>query len=190
MYQALWLLLETLGSLLATACVLRAYLNWLGLGARNQVGQFVIAVTEWIVRPLRGVLPAARKGPRSVDWASLLAALVLAIVLAIVYIMIFGRGRTPAFGAVVLLAVFWLVKWSLWLLTAMVLLLAVLSWVNPHAPIAPTIDALTQPFLAPIRRIVPLIGGVDLSPLVLILLLQLALTLLQSAMPSFMALAA
>jgi len=190
MYQALWLLLETLGSLLATACVLRAYLTWLGLGARNQVGQFVIAVTEWIVRPLRGVLPAARKGPRSVDWASLLAALVLAIVLAIVYIMIFGRGRTPAFGAVVLLAVFWLVKWSLWLLTAMVLLLAVLSWVNPHAPIAPTIDALTQPFLAPIRRFVPLIGGVDLSPLVLILLLQLALTLLQSAMPSFMALAA
>ncbi|HRA78330.1 MAG TPA: YggT family protein [Burkholderiaceae bacterium] len=190
MYQALWLLLETLGSLLATACVLRAYLNWLGLGARNQVGQFVIAVTEWIVRPLRSVLPAARKGPRSVDWASLVAALVLATVLAIVYIMIFGRGRTPAFGAVVLLAVFWLLKWSLWLLTAMVLLLAVLSWVNPHAPIAPTIDALTQPFLAPIRRIVPLIGGVDLSPLVLILLLQLVLTLLQSAMPSFMALAA
>ena len=190
MTQALWLLLETLGSLLATACVLRAYLNWLGLGARNQVGQFVIAVTEWIVRPLRGVLPAARKGPRSVDWASLVAALVLATVLAIVYIMIFGRGRTPAFGAVVLLAVFWLLKWSLWLLTAMVLLLAVLSWVNPHAPIAPTIDALTQPFLAPIRRIVPLVGGVDLSPLVLILLLQLVLTLLQSAMPSFMALAA
>ena len=190
MYQALWLLLETLGSLLATACVLRAYLNWLGLGARNQVGQFVIAVTEWIVRPLRSVLPAARKGPRSVDWASLVAALVLATVLAIVYIMIFGRGRTPAFGAVVLLAVFWLLKWSLWLLTAMVLLMAVLSWVNPHAPIAPTIDALTQPFLAPIRRIVPLIGGVDLSPLVLILLLQLVLTLLQSAMPSFMALAA
>jgi YggT family protein len=190
MYQALWLLLETLGSLLATACVLRAYLNWLGLGARNQVGQFVIAITDWMVRPLRGLLPAARKGPRSVDWASLVAALLLAIVLAVIYILIFGRGRTPAFGAVLMLALFWLIKWSLWLLTAMVLLLAVLSWVNPHAPIAPTIDALTQPFLAPLRRVVPLIGGVDLSPLVLILLLQLALTLLQSAMPSFIALAA
>jgi YggT family protein len=177
MYQALWLLLETLGSLLATACVLRAYLNWLGLGARNQVGQFVIAITDWMVRPLRGLLPAARKGPRSVDWASLVAALLLAIVLAVIYILIFGRGRTPAFGAVLMLALFWLIKWSLW-------------WVNPHAPIAPTIDALTQPFLAPLRRVVPLIGGVDLSPLVLILLLQLALTLLQSAMPSFIALAA
>ncbi len=190
MHQALWFLLETLGSLLATACVLRAYLTWLGLGPRNPIGQFVIAVTEWIVRPLRGVLPAARKGPRSLDWASLVAALVLALALAIAFIMIFGRGRAPAFGAVLLLAVFWLVEWSLWLLTALVLLLAVLSWVNPHAPIAPTVDALTQPFLAPIRRFVPLIGGVDLSPLVLILLLQLALTMLKSMVPSFMAIAA
>src|SRR5690606_30863335 len=125
MHQALWLLLETLGSLLATACVLRAYMNWLGLGARDPIGQFVIAVTDWIVRPLRGVLPAARKNMRSVDWASLLAALLLSVVLAVVYVMLFGRGRAPAFGAVVLLAVFWLLKWSLWLLTALVVLLAV-----------------------------------------------------------------
>lgn len=190
MQQALWLLLETLGSLLATACVLRAYMNWLGLGARDPIGQFVIAVTDWIVRPLRGVLPSARKNMRSVDWASLLAALLLSVLLAVVYVMLFGRGRAPAFGAVVLLAVFWLLKWSLWLLTALVVLLAVLSWVNPHAPVAPTIDALTRPFLGPIRRVVPLIGGVDLSPLVLILLAQIALTLLQSAMPSFLALTA
>jgi len=189
MHQALWLLLDTLGSLLATACVLRAYLNWLGLGPRNQIGQFVVAITEWIVRPLRSVLPAARKGPRSVDWASLAAALLLAIVLAAIWIMIFGRGRAPVFGAVVLLALVWLVEWSLWLITALVLLLAVLSWVNPHAPIAPTIDALTQPFLSPIRRVVPLIGGIDLSPLVLILLVQMLLTLLKSVTPSFIAIA-
>jgi len=101
--------------------------------------------------------------------------------------VLMGAVRAPAFGVVVLLAVFWLVKWSLWLLTALVLLLAILSWVNPHAPIAPTIDTLTRPFLAPIRRIVPLIGGVDLSPLVLILLAQLALTVLQSVMPAVFA---
>lgn len=187
MHHALWLLLETLGSLLATACVLRAYLNWLGLGIRDPLAQFVIAVTDWIVRPLRRMLPAARKNRRSIDWASLLAALLLALALAVLYVMLFSGGRAPAFGAVILLAFFWLAKWSLWLLTALVILLAVLSWVNPHAPIAPTIDALTNPFLAPIRRFVPLVGGVDLSPLVLIVLAQLALTVLQSAMPSFFA---
>ncbi|MCC7059962.1 MAG: YggT family protein [Burkholderiaceae bacterium] len=189
MHQALWLLIETLGSLLATACVLRAYLNWIGLGARNPVGQFVIAITDWLVLRLRSVLPAARQNVRSVDWASLLAALLVTVVLAIAWVMMFGGRRIPAFGVVVLLAVFWLIKWTLWLLTALVLFLAVLSWVNPHAPIAPTIDALTRPFLAPIRRIVPLVGGVDLSPLLLILIIQVLLTLLQSAMPAFMALA-
>ncbi|MGD9943117.1 MAG: YggT family protein [Burkholderiaceae bacterium] len=186
MSQTLWLLLETLASLLASACVLRAYMNWAGLGARNPIGQFVIAVTDWLVRPLRSVLPATR----SIDWASLLGALLLAVVLAVFYVMIFGRGRTPAFGAVVLLAVFWLIKWTLWLLTALLLLGAVLSWVNPHAPIAPTVDALTRPFLAPIRRVLPLIGGVDLSPLVVLLIVQLLLTLLHSTMPAFIALAA
>lgn len=189
MHQALWLLIETLGSLLATACVLRAYLNWIGLGARNPVGQFVIAITDWLVLRLRSVLPATRQNVRSIDWASLLAALLVTVVLAIAWVMMFGGRRIPAFGVVVLLAVFWLIKWTLWLLTALVLFLAVLSWVNPHAPIAPTIDALTRPFLAPIRRIVPLVGGVDLSPLLLILIIQVLLTLLQSAMPAFMALA-
>lgn len=187
MSHAFWLLLETLGSLLATACVLRAYMNWLGLGARDPLGQFIIAVTDWIVRPLRAVLPSPRRNVRSADWPSLLAALVLAVVLAVLFVVLMGAVRAPAFGVVVLLAVFWLVKWSLWLLTALVLLLAILSWVNPHAPIAPTIDALTRPFLAPVRRIVPLIGGVDLSPLVLILLAQLALTVLQSVMPAVFA---
>jgi YggT family protein len=60
---------------------------------------------------------------------------------------------------------------------------AVLSWVNPAAPIAPLINQLTEPLLAPIRRRLPLVGGVDLSPLVLILLAQLAVTLLRSYAP-------
>src|SRR5690606_28483352 len=151
MHQALWLLLETLGSLLATACLLRAYMNRVGLGARNPVGQFVVAVTDWLVRPLRRVLPAGG----TVDWASILAGFVVSLVLAVLFVALFGGGRFPAPGAVLMLSVFWLLKWSLWLLTALVLMQAVLSWVNPHAPIAPTIAALTRPFLAPIRRVVP-----------------------------------
>ncbi|MNC91389.1 YGGT family protein [compost metagenome] len=52
---------------------------------------------------------------------------------------------------------------------------AVLSWVNPYSPVQPLFDAMTRPFLRPIRRVVPLLGSVDLSPLVLLLLLQIAL---------------
>ena len=183
MHQALWLLLETLGSLLATACLLRAYLNRVGIGSRNQIGHFVVAVTDWLVRPLRRLVPAGR----TMDWASIVGALLVSSVLAFVFVSMFGGGR-PSLGAVLMLSLFWLVKWSLWLLTVLVLVQAVLSWVNPYAPIAPTLDALTRPFLAPIRRLVPLIGGVDLSPLVLILAIQVLLTLIQSSIPGLLSL--
>ncbi|NLD67476.1 MAG: YggT family protein [Limnobacter sp.] len=183
MRQALWLLLETLGSLLAIACLLRAYMNRVGIGSRNQIGQFILAVTDWLVRPLRRLVPAGGR----LDWASIVAALLVSSVLAFLFVSMFGARQVPSFGAVLLLSLFWLVKWSLWLLTVLVIVQAVLSWVNPYAPIAPTIDALTRPFLAPIRRVVPLIGGVDLSPLVLILGIQVLLTLIQSMVPGLLA---
>jgi len=183
MSRAIWLLIETIGSLLATACVLRAAAWRFQLSPRNPLSQFVIAITDWLIKPLRRVLPASR----STDWTSLAAALLIAVVLAVLWTLIFARARMPAFGGVVLLATFWLLKWSLYLLMGLVLLQAVLSWVNPHAPVAPAIDQLTRPFLAPLRRVIPLVGGVDLSPLALIVLAQVLLTLLESVFFSLVA---
>lgn len=180
MERALWFLLETVGSLLATACILRAAAWRAQLSARNPIVQFVIAVTDWLVKPLRKVLPASRR----TDWSSLAAALIVAVVLAVVWTLLSTRSRMPVFGAVVLLAMFWVLKWSLYLLMGLVILQAILSWVNPHAPVAPAIDQLTRPWLAPIRRLIPLVGGVDLSPLVLIVVAQVALTLLESVFVS------
>lgn len=185
MLEALWLLLKTAGSLLATACVLRAYAARVRLSANNPIMQFVIALTDWLVLPIRRILPAGR----SIDWASLLAALLIAVVVGAAFVLLFRLGHPPSFGAVVLLAVFWLIEWSLYLLMFLVILQAILSWVNPAAPVAPVVDALTRPFLAPLRRIVPLIGGVDLSPLVLIVLVQVVLTLLGSLLTPFLRIA-
>ena len=183
MSRALWFLIETLGSLLATACVLRAAAMRFQLPPRNPVSQFVIAITDWLVRPLRRVLPPSRGN----DWASLAAALLIALALGLVWAVMFARGSDPMFIAIVPLAVFWLVKWTIYLVMGLVLLHAVLSWVNPHAPVAPTIDQLTRPFLAPLRRFVPLIGGVDLSPLILIVIAQVLLTLFESLFFSLVA---
>lgn len=182
MTNAFWLIIETVGSLLATVCVLRAYAYWAQIHPRDTLMQFVIAVTDWIVRPLRRVVPPTR----STDWASLLAALVIAIVLAIVYQIVFGAlgrgaGRVPSFGAVVLLAFAWLIRWSLYLLMGVTILQAVISWINPHAPLAPTLAQLTRPFLAPLRRVIPPIGNVDITPLILILLVNVLLELFRSA---------
>lgn len=179
MHQALWLLLETLGSLLAGACLLRAYMNFCGTGTRNPVGQFVMAFTDWLVSPLRRMLGSRGR----VDWSSLLAALIVSVALAFVFALLFGSStHLPSLGAVLLIALYWLLKWALWLITILVIAQAVLSWVNPHAPMMPVVDSLTRPVLAPIRRLIPLVGGVDLSPLVLILLLQVLLSLLQTGL--------
>lgn len=175
MMSALWLLIETVGSLLATACVLRAVAWSQSLSARNPLMQFVIAITDWIVKPLRRIVPASRR----VDWASIAAALILSLVLAFFYSVLL-LARSPMFGGVFFIALFWLCKWSVYLLIGLLLVQAVLSWVNPQAPIAPVIDLLTRPFLAPVRRFVPLIGGVDLSPLVLIVVAQALLMVLES----------
>jgi YggT family protein len=180
MTNTLWLVIETIGSLLATACVLRAFVFRVHLSPRNPLSQFVHAITDWLVKPLSRVLPA--KG--SIDWASLVAAIVIAVGTAVIWTLLYMQGRTPAFGAVMLLGVFWLVKWTIYLLIALVIMQAILSWVNPDAPIAPAINLLTAPFLAPIRKILPLIGGVDLSPLVLILLAQVLLMLLAEGVGS------
>ncbi len=98
-----------------------------------------------------------------------------------------NRGRIGAANPFSLLAVMWgvglleTVKVALYLLMGVVLMSAILSWVNPHAPMAGVINALAEPCLRPFRRVIPLIGGVDLSPIALFLLLQVALSALAMA---------
>jgi YggT family protein len=68
-----------------------------------------------------------------------------------------------------------LVRFSLYLLIGVVLVQVVVSWINPHAPFAPLLDALTRPFYRVFRRFVPPIGGIDLSPLFVVVLAQVLL---------------
>ncbi len=172
------MLIETLGSLLAVACVLRAYAHRVHLNPRNPISQFVSALTDWLVLPLRRLVAPSR----TMDWASVLAAVLVTTLTAVLFFLVVGGVMVPNPGRVLFLAVVWLVRWTVYLMIGLVILQAILSWVNPFAPLAPAIQQLTQPFLAPIRKVVPLIGGVDLSPLVLILVLQVLLMVVDPAM--------
>jgi YggT family protein len=73
------------------------------------------------------------------------------------------------------LALFDLLRYSLYILIFAVLVQVLLSWLNPYSPVAPIFNAMTRPFLAPVRRFVPPIANFDLSPLVLLVVLQVAL---------------
>ncbi|WP_411877714.1 YggT family protein [Polaromonas sp. YR568] len=176
-------LLETLFFLLIAAALLRAWMNWVRVNMSAQPGRFVMAVTDWLVKPLRRMLPRSLAQSR-VDWASVIAAVVLALIYALLWALLFGvlMGALELAPVVLLtllsFALKMLVRVALQTLFILVLGFAILSWVQPGSPAYALLGRLTEPLLAPLRRVIPAVGGVDLSALVLIVLLQIALMIL------------
>ena len=153
----------------------RFLMQWLRVPFRNALGQFVIAATNWMVMPARRIIPALF----GLDLASLvLAWLMQALGLWAIYLIAgtsFSSAPDIAAGILALLALLDLARYAIYVLVFALIVQAVLSWFVPYSPVAPLFDALTRPFLRPIRRIVPPLANVDLSPLVLIVLLQVLL---------------
>lgn len=169
------LLIESAAALLGVTLLLRAYMNWVGMPARNPLSQFVFALTDWMVRPLRRFVPSAGRW----DVASLVAAyLVSALSLLLLSALIGAVERSLGSGAIFVFALGQLLRWSLYLVMWMTIIHVVLTWVNPYAPVAPALAMLVRPFLAPFQRILPPIGGIDLSPLFLIVLVNVLLLVL------------
>lgn len=183
--SALFFLLETVFFLLVGAALLRAWMNQWRISMSGQPGRFAMALTHWLVGPLRRVLPRSLAQSR-IDWGSLLAALVLSLVfaalwLALAWALAPHEGMPSASAllqSLLVLAIKLLIRVVLQGLMVLLLIYAILSWVQPGSPVMGVLDRLCSPLLRPIRRFVPLIGGVDLSVLVLLVLLQVGLILL------------
>ena len=168
-------LLDVVFGLVTYALLLRFVMQTMRAPFRNPAGQAVIALTDWIVKPLRKVLP----GVGGVDWASVIAAYVFQFAWLLALYFAFGRGFAllgPGLAFVAVAALIALVKALLWLTIIVVFAQAILSWVAPDGPLAGVLNALTFPLLRPVRRLVPPIGGtLDLSPLIVIVVAQLVL---------------
>jgi YggT family protein len=173
--QAAYFLLETVEFVIVYPALLRFYLQLMRAPARNPISNFVMAITDFAVRPLRKFIP----GVSSMDLASLVWAWLAEILLLLVFYTVMGSnllmGGPFALPGTMFLAFVRLIRFSLHLLIFVVIVQAVFSWVNPYHPIRPVFDALTRPFLRPVRRILPLVGGVDLSPVVILVGCQLLL---------------
>lgn len=179
-YQIAALLLQVVFGLVAGICLLRLYMQYqrIAMSARsgNPLGPFIFAVTDWLVLPLRRVIPAMGR----VDLASLVAAfLVLLAQYGLLWLL---AGAHGGLGSVPVLAVFGLVRLVLTGLSGLVIVYAVLSWVQADSALAGMVARLVAPLLQPIRRVLPLVGGIDLSPLVLLVLLQVAGIVLESVL--------
>ena len=178
--QIAHLLIQTAFGFFVYALLLRFYMQWLRAPFRNPVGHFVTALTDWIVRPARRVIP----GLMGLDLSSILIAwFAEALMLVLLYWLrgvSFVSAPGIAAGVLFTLAAMELVRASLYLLIGVIIVQVIISWVNPHAPLAPVFDALTRPFYAIFRRFVPAIGNVDLSPLFVLLVAQILLMLLEN----------
>lgn len=171
-------LLDTLFFALIAACLLRAWMNNRRIRMTQQPGPFVMALTNWLVGPLRRLLPR-RLAQHDVDVGSLLGAVLLSLVYAAMALALIGG--LAALGAMVgipFVAGKMLLRSAIQLIMLLAFVFAILSWVQPQAPVMQMLARLVEPLLAPIRRVLPLIGGVDLSVLVLILLMQIGLIVL------------
>lgn len=176
-------LLDVLFFFLVGAALLRAWMNHLRLPMQVQPGRFVIAITDWLVQPLRRVLPQALARGR-VDMGSVLAAVLLALLHAFIVVLLFTGGSMEALGGGsvlvggLVLAAKQLLRTVLQGLMLLLIGYAILSWVQPHSPVMGLLDRLCAPLVRPVRRVIPTVGGVDLSVLVLIVALQVGLMLL------------
>ena len=144
----------------------------------NPIGPLIFALTDWLVLPLRRVVPAIGRW----DIASLVAALLIELAQYTILWLLAGGHGSPLF--VLVMSVFGVLRLAVSGLSVLVIVYAVLSWVQTHSPMMGLLARLVSPLLQPIRRVVPLVGGIDLSPLVLLVLLQVGGIVLESALAS------
>ncbi|MFZ2854557.1 MAG: YggT family protein [Rhodocyclaceae bacterium] len=178
MTQAGLFLLDALIGFLSFALLLRFYMQAFRVSFANQVGAFVVQLTNWLVKPLRRVLP----GVFGLDLSSLLPAYLLQVFLLFAVFAAQGgfelAGAEQLLGLLLWKGVLATLRISIYLLIGALFMQAILSWVNPYSPLAQPLGQLTGPFLRPIQRVVPPIAAIDLSPLIAILLAQVVLMLL------------
>ncbi len=174
--SAILYIVETLLSCLLFAFLLRLFMQWSRADFRNPVSQAVVRVTNPLVMPLRRVLPPVGR----VDSASVLAVIIVALFdVAIVYGL--QWGEIPPGILLLRAAAVEIVRITLWTYFYAIFLYALLSLIAPggYSPVQSLLTSLCEPVLRPVRRLIPPIGGLDLSPLWAGIAIQALLILLR-----------
>jgi len=171
------LLIRTAFGLVTYLALARFFMQAFRAPFRNPVGQFVVALTDWAVLPLRRVVPTAS----GLDLASLVLAWLAKLLELIALYSLVGGGLATAGTLLFFWSVLELFRACLYLAMFVVIIHVITSWLSPYSPLAPVFDALTRPLYAIFRRFIPTIGNIDLSPLFVLILIQILLIALENA---------
>ncbi len=170
--QAIVFIINTLTQLYLFVLLLRLLLPYLGADFRNPIAQAILKVTSPLVIPLRRIIPPIGR----IDTATIVVAFAIQYLLIVVLLMILNSGATIA--AIAVTSVVNLVLLTVRLFIFAIFIRVILSWIAPqgHNPALSIIYTLTDRVLRPFQRIIPPMGGLDLSPLFAIIVLM-ALTI-------------
>jgi YggT family protein len=160
----LQLIVDTAASVVGGVLLLRFWMQVIRVRPPASIAQFTFTLTDWLVRPMRRVLP----GVGGYDWASLIGAFLIVLLASSVMLLAGATGQ-----GVLLYALFRFMNWIIYGFMGLLIIEVIFSWINPHAPLAPFVHALNDPLLRPLRRMIPPVGGLDLSVLVALILLQI-----------------
>ena len=163
----LQIIIDMVAALFGGLMLLRFWMHAVRVNPPAQIGNFIYVLTNWMVDPLRKIIP----GHAGSKWGSLIGSILIAILTTFVKSAVI----LPVFilKFVVILAVLTFFNWVVYGIMGLLILEVIFSWVNPHAPLAPLVSALNRPFLKPIRALIPSIGGLDLSVLVAFIILNI-----------------
>ncbi|QWD65726.1 YggT family protein [Polynucleobacter sp. MWH-Aus1W21] len=175
-FELFQIILQAITTVLVAACLLLSYLHYLKINiapnSGNPLGQFLLPMTNWLVLPLRRIMPSSGR----IDVCALLASYLL--VLAKTLLLLFlSHNNLFGIGLLVLAAFDW-TNLVLSGLIGIVLVYALFSWTGTHSPTQAVFNEMVNPLLKPIRKIAPTISGIDFSSLILIVLIQMATVLL------------
>ncbi|MBF7071994.1 YggT family protein [Glaciecola sp. MH2013] len=171
--QALYNLLDFLFNAYATIVLARVWLQFARADFYNPLSQFVVKATQPIVGPVRRMIPSIG----AFDTGTFLIAYLVIFIKLVLFSVMFGSG-IPNLLSVAIVSIFGLLKTAFYLLFVVLIVRMILSFVSQGNPMQYVLHQLTEPMLAPIRRVLPVIGGLDFSPLVLILGIQFLLSLM------------
>lgn len=179
--NALLFLLQTILGLLTLVFLLRFYFQLTKVSFQNQAAQVIVTLSNFAVKPMRRLMNSLRNlGFSKLDISTLLLAYITQLLLTLLSLwlkdfplLIAGNSIWLAILTVAFIGV---ISMSVTIFLYAVLIQAVLSWINPHTPIAPILNNMTSPILRFLGRFIPPAGNVDLNPLIFIIAAQLLLT--------------
>jgi YggT family protein len=171
--SAIVFVIDALAQLFLFVLLLRFWLPWLGADFRNPLAQAILKLTSPLVIPVRRVVPPIGR----MDTATVLVAFVIQYLTILLLLLIVGQ--MAGIAAIAVTSIVKLVLLSLRLFIFAIIIRVILSWVAPQGynPALAIIHTLTDRLLRPFRRVIPTLGGLDLSPLFAIILLT-ALTII------------